>query len=136
MAALVEAIPIVNLHPVTVLHLPRQDLVTDSVGVYLGPAALAYNDRFPDPLMAKIGFRTGSRSPSRTMVQRAAPCFCWPTRRRPWRPTTSSNSKTRCHSFFSPDGIYIKRSGVLLAVFQGTESRAQAVLERFNGRRR
>ena len=56
-AALVEAIPIVNLHPVTVLHLPRQDLVTDSVGVYLGPAALAYNDRFPDPLMAKIGFQ-------------------------------------------------------------------------------
>ncbi len=127
-AALVEAIPIVNLHPVTVLHLPRQDLVTDSVGVYLGPAALAYNDRFPDPLMAKIGFQDRVEIAFADYGPEGGSLFllAYPT------PALAADYflelQNSLHSFFSPDGIYIKRSGVLLALFQGTESRAQAVL--------
>ncbi|MCY3776124.1 MAG: hypothetical protein OXH11_09080 [Candidatus Aminicenantes bacterium] len=127
-AALVEAIPIVNLHPVTVLHLPRQDLVTESVGIYLGPAALAYNDRFPDPLMDKIGFQDRVEVAFADYGPEVGSLFllAYPT------PSVAADYflelQNSLHSFFSPDGIYIKRSGLLLAVFLGTESRAQAVL--------
>ena len=127
-ASLVEAIPIVNLHPVTVLHLPRQDLVTESVGIYLGPAALAYNDRFPDPLMDKIGFQDRVEVAFADYGPEVGSLFllAYPT------PSLAADYflelQNSLHSFFSPDGIYIKRSGLLLAVFLGTESRAQAVL--------
>lgn len=127
-AALVDAVPIVNLHPVTVLHLPRQDLVTDSVGVYLGPEALAYNDRFPDPLMDKIGFQDRVEVSFADYGPEGGSLFllAYPT------PSLAADYflelQNSLHSFFSPDGIYIKRSGVLLALFLGTESRAQAVL--------
>ncbi|MDE2928366.1 MAG: hypothetical protein OXT71_18420 [Acidobacteriota bacterium] len=127
-AALVEAIPIVNLHPVTVLHLPRQDLVTESVGIYLGPAALANNDRFPDPLMDKIGFQDRVEVAFADYGPEVGSLFllAYPT------PSLAAEYflelQNSLHSFFSPDGIYIKRSGLLLAVFLGTESRAQAVL--------
>ncbi len=127
-AALVDAIPIVNLHPVTVLHLPRQDLVTESVGIFLGPAALAYNDRFPEPLMDKIGFRDRVEVAFADYGPEVGSLFllAYPT------PTLAADYflelQNSLHSFFSPDGIYIKRSGVLLALFLGTESRAQAVL--------
>ena len=127
-AALVDAIPIVNLHPVTVLHLPRQDLVTESVGIYLGPAALAYNDRFPGPLMDKIGFQDRVEVAFADYGPEVGSLFllAYPT------PSLAADYflelQNSLHSFFSPDGIYIKRSGLLLAVFLGTESRAQAVL--------
>ena len=127
-AALLDAIPIVNLHPVTVLHLPRQDLVTESVGIYLGPAALAYNDRFPDPLMDKIGFQDRVEVAFADYGPEGGSLFllAYPT------PSLAADYflvlQNSLHSFFSPDGIYIKRSGLLLAVFLGTESRAQAVL--------
>ena len=127
-AALVDAIPIVNLHPVTVLHLPRQDLVTESVGIYLGPAALAYNDRFPDPLMDKIGFQDRVEVAFADYGPEGGSLFllAYPT------PAVAADYflelQNSLHSFFSPDGIYIKRSGVLLALFLGTESQAQAVL--------
>lgn len=127
-AALVEAIPIVNLHPVTVLHLPRQDLVTESVGIYLGPAALLYNDRFPDPLMDKIGFQDRVEVAFADYGPEVGSLFllAYPT------PSLAADYflelQNSLHSFFSPDGIYIKRSGLLLAVFLGTEPRAQAVL--------
>ena len=127
-AALVDAIPIVNLHPVTVLHLPRQDLVTESVGIYLGPAALSYNDRFPDPLMDRIGFQDRVEVAFADYGPEGGSLFllAYPT------PAVAADYflelQNSLHSFFSPDGIYIKRSGVLLALFLGTESRAQAVL--------
>ncbi len=127
-STLVEAIPIVNLHPVTVLHLPREDLVTDSVGVYLGPAALAYNDRFPDPLLAKIGFQDRVEVAFADYGPEGGSLFllAYPT------PALAADYflelQNSLHSFFSADGIYIKRSGLLLALFLGTEPRAQAVL--------
>ena len=127
-ATLVEAIPIVNLHPVTVLHLPRQDLVTESVGVYLGPAALANNDRFPEPLMAKIGFQDRVEVAFADYGPEGGSLFllAYPT------PALAAEYflelQNSLHSFFSPEGIYIKRSGLLLAVFLGPEPRAQAVL--------
>ena len=127
-ATLVEAIPILNLHPVTVLHMPREDLVTDSVGIYLGPAALAYNDRFPDPLMAKIGFQDRVEVGFADYGPKGGSLFllAYPT------PALAADYflelQNSLHSFFSPDGIYIKRSGLLLALFLGTEPRAKAVL--------
>lgn len=127
-AALVEAIPIVNLHPVTVLHLPRQDLITDSVGVYLGPEALALNDRFPDPLVAEIGFRDRVEVAFADYGPGDGSLFllAYPT------PALAAEYflelQNSLHSFFSPEGIYIKRSGLLLALFLGPEPRAQAVL--------
>ena len=127
-AALVEAIPIVNLHPVTVLHLPRQNLITDSVGVYLGPAALAYNDRFPEPLKARIGFQDRVEIAVADYGPDGGSLFllAYPT------PALAAEYflelQNTLHSFFSPEGIYIKRSGLLLALFLGTESQAQAVL--------
>lgn len=127
-ATLVEAIPIVNLHPVTVLHLPRQDLVTESVGVYLGPAALANNDRFPEPLMARIGFQDRVEVAFADYGAEGGSLFllAYPT------PALAAEYflelQNSLHSFFSPDGIYIKRSGLLLALFLGAAPRAKAVL--------
>lgn len=125
-------LPVENLYPVSVSHLPSDGLIRSSVEFYLGSASLSVNERFPEPLLKEIGFvdkieiafgRYESGDSSLFLVG-------YPT------PALADEYFIRLQQglgqFFSSEGIYMKRAGVLIALFVGSEDSAREVLGRVN----
>jgi len=130
--ALVEALPLLNLHPMTVIHLPRGGLAQESIRFYLGRTSFALNAQFPKNMISQIGFedqievthaRYGRDRNSLFLVG---------------YPTVDLADyyflklQDAMQSYFFADGVYMKRSGVIISIFFGPESEARPVLEKVN----
>ncbi len=125
-----RAVSAENLLPVSVSHIPEEELVPDSLRFYLGPASLAENERFPEPLLDTVGLADrieiafGRYEPG----DDALFLIGYPT------PTLADENfrrlQGRLQEFFSDEGIFMKRAGVLVCLFVGPEDRALDVLNR------
>lgn len=125
---LVEVLPLINLKPVTVVHLPEEGLVPESIRFYLGPASLSLNPEFPEPLRGAVGleddieitFARYHPAPSQLFL------IGYPT------PALAEDYagriQARLQDYISPQGIYLKRSGLLICLFSGPEVEARRVL--------
>jgi len=117
-----------NLYPVSVSHFPPQGLVRSSVEFYLGAASLALNERFPEPLLREIGFVDKIEIAFGKYELDDASLFVigYPT------PSLADEYFIRLQrglrAFFSAEGIYMKRTGVLIAMLLGSEISAQQIL--------
>ena len=126
---LVEVVPLPSVHPLTVVHLPRDQLNRQTVTFYLGSASLSTNPHFPDPLDPHVGFDNQAEVAFARYGANAYPLFLmgYPT------PTLAADYFARLQdqleAFQSPQGVYMKRSGVLVSLFVGPEEAAVQVLE-------
>lgn len=126
----VEAIEIENLLPVSVSHLPQEQLVPGSIRFYLGAEALSLNERFPEPLLREIGLedkieiafaRYEPGDHSLFLVGYPTPALA---------DDYSIRLQNRLQGFFSAEGVYLKRAGVVICLFIGPEEQAREVLLR------
>jgi hypothetical protein len=119
-----------NLLPVSISHLPEEDLIAESVRFYLGAESLALNEHFPEPLLTEIGFAdrieiaVGQYQPGGESLFLVG----YPT------PKLAAayfiKLQDRLQGFFSEQGVYMKRAGVLICIFVGPEHRAHVILPR------
>ena len=126
--ALIEALPVLNLHPLTVIHLPQDNVIQESIRFYLGKASFALDGHFPRDLIAPLGFEhdievTAARySPGEHHLYLVG----YPT------PSLAAEHSARLQnameSYFSKDGVYMRRSGVIISIFFGPESEAREIL--------
>ena len=123
-----ESTPLENIYPVSISHLPPEGLVSSSVEFYLGSSSLALNERFPEPLLKEIGFvdrieiafgRYGSDDSCLFLIGYPTPALA---------DQYFIRLQEGLHAFFSSEGIYMKRAGVLIALLVGPEASAQRIL--------
>ncbi len=123
-----KAIDLENLLPVSVSHLPEQDRLPGSVRFYLGAGSLSQDPAFPDPLLKEIGLSDRIEIATARYLPDDHPLFVV------GYPTTSLadqyliRMQDRLTSYFSDEGIYMKRAGVLIGIFIGPEEQARKVL--------
>jgi len=126
--ALTRAIPFQNLLPVTVSHLPQKGMEPDSQRFYLGPAWLKSNPRFPEPLLGSLGLDErieiayAAYQPGNTALF----LIGYPTVK--MADDYLVRLQRRLESYFSAEGVYMKRSGLLVCIFIGNEAAARDVL--------
>jgi hypothetical protein len=125
-----EAIETENLLPVSVSHLPQEQLVPGSIRFYLGAEGLSLNERFPEPLLREIGLedkieiafaRYEPGDHSLFLVGYPTPALA---------DDYSIRLQNRLQGFFSAEGVYLKRAGVVICLFIGPEEQAREVLLR------
>jgi len=127
---LLEEIDLLNLHPLTVLLLPKTDLIRETLRYYLGGASFRLSEGFPASLKPHLGLdRDVEITEARYLPGRHALfLIAYPT------PELAAHFYLELQkamtSYFSPEGIYIKRAGVVVGIFFGPEERAYAVLEK------
>lgn len=127
---MVEAVPLESIHPVTVLQLPPEDLLEESVRFYLGSASLEQDAEIPAWLVEELGFEdsievTSARyGPDRRQLL----LIGYPT------PALATDYFRKLfdalNSQVTEDGIFMKRSGILISIFFGPEPEATEVLSR------
>jgi hypothetical protein len=131
-ASLAEAIPMENLLPVTVSHLPSEGLAADSVRFYLGAASLQANPVFPAPLLKDVGLSDRIEIAYGRYDPDGHGLFVI------GYPTVAlardylDRLQNSLQGFFSKEGIYMKRSGILIGLFVGPEEPAAKVLSQLN----
>ena len=127
---LVEAIPLLNLHPGTVLRLPKEGLIRESIRFYLGESGLALNRHFPEGWRAQMGF---DKDIEVTFAQYAPDDHAlfligYPTT------AVAADYLVRLQNamedYFSPQEVYMKRTGLMIAIFFGPEPLAREILPR------
>ena len=130
--ALVDAIPQLNLHPVTVIHLPKEGLIRESIRFYLGESSFALNDDFPEALAAEIGFDKQIEVTLARYTDDGHELFLV------GYPTASLADyhfvrlQNAMQGYFSTEGVYMKRSGLIVSIFFGPETRAQEILPKIH----
>ncbi len=128
--ALVDVLPVLNLHPLTVIHLPQENLIQESVRFYLGEASFSLDRKFPRDLIGPLGFEqhievTSARySPENHALYLVG----YPTAS--LAADHSAKLQDAMESYFSPEGVYMRRSGVIVSIFFGPESEARETLTR------
>jgi len=126
--ALVDAIPQLNLHPVTVIHLPKEGLIRESIRFYLGESSFALNDDFPEALAAELGFDKQIEVTLARYADSGHELFLvgYPTA------SLAADHFVRLQNamqdYFSTEGVYMKRSGLIVSIFFGPETRAREIL--------
>lgn len=116
------------VHPVTTEYLPDLDRIPDSEKFYLGSASLRYNERFPEPLLSQIGFEDEIEISYAAYEPDDSALFIvgYPT------PALADEyfieMQNELTDFFSSEGVFIKRSGIMVALFIGPEEAAINVL--------
>ncbi len=129
---LVDAITQLNLHPVTVIHLPKEGLIRDSIRFYLGEASFALNEDFPEALAAEIGFDKQIEVTLARYSDDGHELFLL------GYPTASLADhhfvklQNALQGYFSAEGVYMKRSGLIVSIFFGPEARAQEILPKIH----
>ncbi len=127
-SSLIEVIPLLNVHPVTVLYLPQHDLIQKSIGFYLGTTSLSLNPEFPTDLIPKVGFEDRAEVTYARYGPEDSALFLlgYPT------PALAEDYFQRLHnllqSHVSSTGIYMKRSGLLVSLLIGPEEQARKIL--------
>ncbi len=125
---LIDAIPLLNLHPITVLHLPKEGLIRESIRFYLGESSFALNEDFPEALAAEIGFDKQVEVTLARYAENGQDHFLlgYPTA------ALAEDHFLRLHNalqgYFSDEGVYMKRTGLIVSIFFGPEMRAQEIL--------
>lgn len=114
--------------PLAVRQLPGDGLVADSVRFYLGPSSLSLNPRFPMPLLDAIGFQDRVQVAHARYRPSDSSLFIlvYPT------PALARDYVPRIQSilsrYISEQGIFLKRSGIVVSLFAGPEKQAQEIL--------
>jgi hypothetical protein len=127
---LIDVLPLLNLHPLTVIHLPHENLVQDSIRFYLGEASFALDTHFPPDLILPLGFEHHIEVTSARYSPGDHPLYLvgYPT------PSLAAEHSAKLQnameSYFSPEGVYMRRSGVIISIFFGPESEAQDILSK------
>jgi hypothetical protein len=129
---LIDALPLLNLHPLTVIHLPQENVIQESIRFYLGEASFGLNSHFPRHLIPPLGFEhhieiTAARySPENHNLY----LIGYPT------PGLAAQHSMKLQNamedYFSPEGVYMRRSGVIVSIFFGSESEAQEILPKIH----
>ncbi len=126
--SLVEVIPLLNVHPVTVLYLPQHDLIQKSISFYLGTNSLSLNPDFPTDLISRVGFEDKAEVTYARYGPEDSALFVvgYPT------PALAEDYFQKLHtllqSHISSTGIYMKRSGLLVSLLIGSEEQAKKIL--------
>jgi hypothetical protein len=125
---LIEALPLLNLHPLTVIHLPQENIIQESIRFYPGEASFGLNSHFPRNLIPPLGFEhhievtAAKYSPGNQQLYLVG----YPT------PGLAADHSVKLQNamegYFSPEGVYMRRSGVIVSIFFGPESEAQKIL--------
>jgi hypothetical protein len=129
---LVDAIPQLNVHPVTVIHLPKKGLIRESIRFYLGKSSFALNEDFPQALAAEIGFDKQIEVTLARYTDDGHELFLvgYPTA------ALAEHHFVRLQNalqdYFSTEGVYMKRSGIIVSIFFGPEARAQEILPKIH----
>ncbi len=129
---LIDTIPRLNLHPFTVLHLPKEGLIRESIRFYLGESSFALNEDFPKALAAEIGFDKQIEVTLARYAESGQELFLM------GYPTASLSAdhfvrlQNAMQDYFSTEGVYMKRSGLIVAIFFGPEARAQEILPKIH----
>lgn len=119
-----------DLYPFSVVQLPERDLIPDSVQLFLGEKALRAHGKFPSPLFPAIGFDRDAE----LAVARYAPSgmtlflLGYPTAAVAEQQAARLNGAAQSHFF--DYGVFLKRSGLLVAMVFGAEEEARPLLER------
>ena len=130
--ALVDAIPQLNLHPVTVIHLPKKGLIRKSIRFYLGKSSFALNGDFPKALASEIGFDKQIEVTVARYAEDGHELFLvgYPTA------SLAADHFVRLQNamqgYFSTEGVYMKRSGLIVSIFFGPEDRAREILAKIH----
>ncbi|MBI4446747.1 MAG: hypothetical protein HY645_12655 [Acidobacteria bacterium] len=125
---LIQAIDQPNLKPVSVLHLPASHLNPDSTAFYLGENSLSTNAAFPRPLVQKLGFDKHIEIGFASYTDQRHPLFivAYPTVK--LAADYFFRMQQELQGYFSQQGIFMKRTGALIALFIGPEEHAQKIL--------
>lgn len=123
-----ELIRIENELPVTTTHLPKEGMLPGSDRFYLGPNALALNSDFPEPLLETIGLEDHIEVASARYQPDGRSLFLigYPTV--DLARAYAVEIQDRLHDYFVDEGLYMKRSGLLIALFDGPWEQAESIL--------
>lgn len=127
---LVEVIPLLNVHPITVIHLPREGLLRESIRYYLGESSFELNPHFPKAMVSELGFESDAEVAFARYDPPGGQLFLV------GYPTVALAAhyyvqlQNAMQSYFSAEGVYMKRSGVIISIFFGPERDAQDILSR------
>ena len=125
---LIQVIPQINIYPLTVVHLPRENLVMNSIRFYAGNSSFALAQDFPQFLVSHMGFQ------DKVEVARAQYSPGGHSLFLIGYPTAALAAdyflklQNALRDYFSPQGIYMKRAGVIVSIFLGPETVAQQIL--------
>jgi hypothetical protein len=129
---LIDAIPLLNLHPVTVIHLPKEGLIRESIRFYLGESSFALNEDFPEALAAEIGFDNQVEVTLARYAENGHKLFLlgYPTA------SLAEVHFVRLHKalegYFSDEGVYMKHTGLIVSIFFGPEAKAEEILAKIH----
>ncbi len=117
-----------NVLPVTISHLPEEGISESAPLFYLGAETLKRNDFFPEPLLAEIGFNDRIEIAFASYGPENSPLFLigYPTHE--LAREYSAKIKADLDGYFSKQSVFLKRSGLLVAIFIGPEDLAVKVL--------
>ena len=124
-----NAIPGENTLPVSISHLPENGRDAASVRYYLGPASLSVARDFPEPLVDSVGLDDQAEVASARYPSTETTLFiiAYPT------PALARDYfvsiQQRLDGFFSSRGLYLTRSGPLVALLAGPERGAKIILD-------
>jgi len=130
--AFVENITLPNLLPVTISHLPEEEISGKTPLFYLGSGTLKTNQEFPEPLLRDIGFSDRIEIASAEYGPDQNPLFLigYPTHE--LAREYSAQIKADLDGYFSSEPVFLKRSGLLVAVFKGPDDLAIKILDQVN----
>ncbi len=119
-----------TVYPMTVVQLPEEGLERDSIRFYLSEEALAGHPAFPRSLLGGIDFDQGGEVTAARYRPSGLTLFLI------GYPTASlaeehfASLQKRLESVFSEQGIFLKRSGLLISMVEAPELDARAILDR------
>ncbi|HSR67448.1 MAG TPA: DUF6599 family protein [Acidobacteriota bacterium] len=119
--ALSQALKEKSVDPVTVINLPRQDLIAGSVSFYLGAAGLDSDPFFPDPLIPVLGLQEGVEVTTARYKDGGLVLVGYPT------PSLARAAESRLLDSALTAGLSLKRSGILVGLASG--SNAEGILD-------
>lgn len=126
--AFTSAIDLPNLLPVTISHLPSEEMSVKTPLFYLGEKSLKSNKEFPEPLLQDIGFADRIEITYAGYGPERRPLFLigYPTHE--LAREYSARIRADLDGYFSDQPVFMKRSGLLVAVFTGPEEQAVNLL--------
>ncbi|HOM99440.1 MAG TPA: hypothetical protein PLM33_04215 [Acidobacteriota bacterium] len=126
--AIIQAINIENQLPVSVSHLPTEELDASSVRFYCGIQSLKQNSDLPPEILPLLRPDEGIEVSYAKYTPEGFPLFVigYPTVAMAQEDLVRLQGALQ--SVFSEQGIYLKRSGLLIGIFLGPEEKARAVL--------
>lgn len=128
-AQFTENISLPNLLPVTISHMPKEEMTGKTPLFYLGDGTLKTNEEFPEPLLRDIGFSDRIEIAAAEYGPESNPLFIigYPTHE--LAREYSARIKVDLDGYFSNEPVFLKRSGLLVAVFKGPDDLAVKILD-------